>query len=147
MTELQTELLSKSERLKWKGKRNYIVAYGLYTIAAVSSATATIYTAALAVSKHSPSLWLAVITAVPAASVLLNDTLKLELKGRWCYEKRAALLSMLRQSRYAGVTDKEITAQWNILDVKMEREWPRFGTGVSTWAQRAGSHRSTAHKL
>jgi len=131
MTELQAELESKASRLKWKGKRNYLFAYTLYGAAGLSSGIATIWTAALAASKTSPNLWTAILAAVPALAVVLNETLKPEQKGRWCYEKRAALEAMLRASRYAGSPDAGIVVEWNALEIKMEQEWPRFGSAPS----------------
>ena len=131
MTELQSELKEKVRALKSKGKRNYLFAYCLYATAALASGIATIWTAALVASKSSPNLWLAVLASIPGVAVLLNETLKPELKGRWCYEKRAALESRLRSSLYAGAPDSEIVSKWNELDLKTEREWPRFGTAVA----------------
>ena|ERR1700722_10890907 len=136
MTELQTELENRASRLKWKGKRNYLFAYFLYGAAGLSSAIATIWTAALAASKMSPNIWTAILAAVPGAAVILNETLKPEQKGRWCYEKRAALEAMLRGSRYAGRSDADITVEWNELEIKMERDWPRFSTGPSRLVNR-----------
>jgi hypothetical protein len=128
MTELQTDLQGKADRLKWKGKRNYIFAYLLYAAAGLSSGIATIWTAALAAGKVAPSLWTAVLAAIPALAVVLNETLRPEQKGRWFYEKRAAVNAMLRNSKYAGRPDAEIAAEWNDMEIKMEREWPGFGS-------------------
>jgi hypothetical protein len=130
-TGLQSDLDRKVRRLKWKGKRNYLFAYFLYAAAALASGIATIWTAALAASKTSPNLWLAVLASIPGVAVLLNETLKPELKGRWCYEKRAALEAMLRSLVYAGAPESEIVSRWNELELKMEREWPRFGAVVA----------------
>jgi hypothetical protein len=130
MTALQSDLERRIHRLKWKGKRNYLFAYTLYAAAALASGLATIWAAALAANKSSPNMWLAALASIPGVAVLLNETLKPEPKGRWSYEKRAALETMLRSSLYAGVADAEIVSKWNDLDLKMEREWPRFGTAI-----------------
>jgi hypothetical protein len=127
MTELQSELAAKAKRLKWKGKRSYLFAYLIYSAAAAASGTATIWTAALAFNKQPPSIWLVIVASLPAVAVILSETLKPELKGRWCYEKRAALEALLRKSRYANAPDNDIVEKWNDIEVKMEREWPRFG--------------------
>jgi hypothetical protein len=131
MTELQTELETKAKRLKWKGKRNYLFAYSLYAAAGMSSGIATIWTAALAASKTSPNIWTALVTAIPALAVILNETLKPEQKGRWCYEKRAVLEALLRDSRYGARPDGAIVVEWNALEIKMEQQWPRFGSAGS----------------
>jgi|SRR6266853_1237889 len=138
MTELQAELGNIANRLKWKGKRNYIFAYTLYCAAGLSSAIATIWTAALAASKTSPNLWTAILAAVPGLAVVLNETLKPEQKGRWCYEKRVAVNAMLRSSKYAGKPDSEIVVEWNELEIKMEQEWPRFGSAPSKSTKNQG---------
>jgi hypothetical protein len=128
MTELQSEIQAKARRLKWKGKRNYLFAYCLYAAAAVASGAATIWTAALASNKSAPNTWVVIIASVPALAIVLSETLRPELKGRWCYEKRGALEALLRKSKYAGEADQEIVERWNELELKMEREWPRFGS-------------------
>jgi hypothetical protein len=128
MTELQSELHTKANGLKWKGKRNYLFAYTLYSAAAAASGIATVWTAALASNKTPPNMWVVIVASIPAVAVVLSETLKPELKGRWCYEKRAALEALLRRSRYTNTPDKDIVEKWNELEAKMEREWPRFGT-------------------
>jgi hypothetical protein len=128
MSDLQAELQGRIGKLKWKGKQNYLLAYFLYASAGVASAAATVWTAVLVASRSAPSLWLAVLASAPGAAVILNETLKPELKARWCYEKRAALEALLRGSRYANVPDADTVAKWNELEIRLEREWPRFGT-------------------
>ncbi len=126
MTDLQEWITAAAKRQKWKGKRNYLFAYFLYLVAACSSGGATLWAAALAARRQAPSFWLALIAALPAVALLLNDTLQLEAKGRWCYEKRTQLLALLRSSRFEGIDDKSISSKWSDLDIKLEKSWPRF---------------------
>jgi len=131
MTELQEDLSRSAERLKWKGKRNYLFAYLLYAIAALSSAGASIWAAALVAVKRPPPFWFPILAALPAAAIYLNDTLQLEEKARWCYEKRNHLKALLRKSKFAQSQDSMITEEWNALEIRLEKSWPRFGRRLS----------------
>jgi len=137
VTDLQSELDSKVRNLKAQGKRNNLLATVLYAAAGLASATATVWTAALVANKSAPTPWLAVLASIPGVALVLNETLKPEAKARWCYEKRAALEAILRDLKYSGVTDAEAVSKWNSLDIKMEREWPKFGSIASSPKQKS----------
>jgi hypothetical protein len=128
MTDLQMSLEARIKDLSWQGKRNYLFAYILYAAAGLASAAATIWTAALAATKAPPNVLLVVLAAVPGATMILNESLRPELKAKWCYNKKAALVALLRQSQFAARPDEQVVTDWNNLDSKMEADWPAFGS-------------------
>ena len=75
--------------------------------------------------------WLAVLSTLPAAMLVMIDVFRLEERSVWHYEKTYGLRALLNQLRFEGVPERDISIQWRHLTNDMERRCPRYVKGTS----------------
>jgi hypothetical protein len=123
---IELELLKTIRKYRRLARANYYIAFSLHFLAIASSITATF----VALSGQLTGTWLAAITAVPGAALLLANTLNFSGRARWHYEKKIQLKSLHRLiiAKAPGTSDAEVAEKWNKIDAKMETTWPRLGT-------------------
>lgn len=128
MSNLSLELQAAIERRRTSGLWNYRAAYALYVIALVASFVST---ALVGFEWGSPQMR-ALLTALPAVALLINNTLRLEERSNWHRRKRHLLEGLNRGLQYSGASEKEVAEEWTKLNDKMAGEFPGFGSMPGT---------------
>ena len=109
----------------WLARGNYFALWTMYVVAVAASIIATLFAA----TKLLTGGWLAVLTAVPAVVLLVNNTFKFDARSQWHYEKKRRLASLLRLSQAGAkaTSPAEVAEKWNRIDEEMDKLWPSWG--------------------
>ena len=106
-------------------KFNHYAAFFLTLLGALSSATATII---VALGKGVDlQIVTAVSAAIPAATMLLLSSLKLQDRSRWHWTKTKRIESLERSLSYEGRTVEDISKAWSEMEEGLDET--RVGLG------------------
>lgn len=122
MDDLRAHLAERASRTRKHARKNYFAAYALFLIAITSSAAATI-----SVSVGLAKELSAILAAMPGIMLLVNNTLKLEARSRWHWNKAHRLEQLLRELVHEGRDLKEVSRELTNVEKEMEGVWPGFG--------------------
>ncbi len=101
-------------------------AASLLSVAAIlTSIAAGVAVAAQWLSRE----WLAVLSTVPAMSLVIVDSFRLDERADWHDRRTHGLRALLYQLRYEGAPAREISIQWRHLAGDAERRGSSFGKG------------------
>ena len=137
--ELTSELKQEIENCQVWARRNYCYAHLVFGFTVMASFCSAILVGSDA--KDWPEIWLGergfrilltTLTALPAALLLINNTLRFEERSKWFWRKCRKLQRLLRRIRDSKNPDPaEIGEELSILSEEMESEWPAFGSSPS----------------
>jgi hypothetical protein len=125
MNSTEQKLALEVEHYLNLARGNYFTVWAMYILSVGASVLATVFAATGSPEK----VRLAVLAAVPAIVLLVNNTFKFNARSQWHYEKKRRLDSLLRLSEAgaAGTTPPEVAAEWNRIDEDMDKRWPGWG--------------------
>ena len=110
-----------------RDRRNYFTAFALLTLSVVASAATAI---AVAIDLF-PKVMIAALATAPGIFILIGATFRFEQRARWYWRKRIRLEKLLRRHKFEGMSEADVSKQWNAIDEDMFHEWPGFGSGLS----------------
>lgn len=119
---LEEDIKSLARQCERKGKQNYVALYVLYLLSILASAVATIL---VAIGKSGPML--AAITALPGIAIVANNSLKLQERSAWQYEKALRVTSLFRQLRDGRSPRDVVSTKLDNLEKDMGKTWPEWG--------------------
>ena len=119
---LEKELTTCVRHYEKRARQNYAVLYVLYVVSIFASAAATIL---VATGRSGPML--AVITALPGVVILANNSLKLQARSMWHYEKTRRLTSLFRELRDGRSSRDVVSKKLDDLEEEMDKTWPGWG--------------------
>jgi hypothetical protein len=119
---LEKELTTCVRHYERRARQNYVVLYVLYIVSILASAAATIL---VAIGKSGPLL--AIVTALPGIAILANNSLKLQARSLWHYEKTRRLTSLFRELRDERSSRDLISKKLDDLEEEMDKTWPGWG--------------------
>jgi hypothetical protein len=106
-------------------RANYYTVWALYVLSVGASIVAT----ASAATGWLDKAPLALLTAFPGVVLMVTNTLKLNARCQWHYDKKRHLQALLRlaQSGAKATTPPEVAEKWNRIDEEMDKTWPGWG--------------------
>lgn len=122
MSTISDSLNEQVLALQKMGRRNYLAHYILSVVAILSSVLAGLSVALTWFGKD----LLSVLSALPAAVLIISDRLNLEAKRRWYFEKSYALKTIWYGLEYEGLSVKEASGRAAEVESKFSTTWPGF---------------------
>jgi hypothetical protein len=137
--ELIGELKKEIDHCQVWARRNYNYAHLLFGVTVMSSFVAAILTGSNAKDWSSIGLGetgfrilLTALTALPAALLLINNTLRFEERSKWFWRKCRKLQRLLRMMRdSANPNSENVSVIFSDISEDLENEWPAFGSSPS----------------
>ncbi len=127
---IEEQLTKEISHYRLLAQGNYFALFVFYVLAVAASVLSTLFAATGALSGG----YLAVLTAIPGAVLLINNTFKFSGRSQWHYEKTRRLIALLRlrQGGAQATSPAEVAEKWNRIDEEMDKLWPVWGTLPST---------------
>lgn len=123
MSALKEELVHQAQRRKRLGFTNYWLSNGMLLVAVVCSLFPTLNQAIPETYRFSTE-WTPLISAVPAAIILLLTVFRFEEKQNyhWLYARRTKLL--IRKLRDQNAEIKQVSEEYNALTTELGEKYP-----------------------
>lgn len=137
--ELVGELSKDIAHCQLWARRNYNYAHLVFGITVLASFIAAILTGsnakswpALGLDETGFRILLTALTAMPAALLLINNTLRFEERSKWFWRKCRKVQRLMRKLRDSKNPDPEsISSEYSQISEELENEWPAFGSSPS----------------
>ncbi len=115
---LHRQVVSSQKR----GHYNYVASYVFSSVAILAS-----FLAGLSVAAHwFPETVLTVLSALPAAVLVISSQFRFLEKSSWHWRKAYALEGLLHQLRYEGMSESDMSEACRKLHEQMEVSSPGF---------------------
>jgi hypothetical protein len=124
MNTLDIELERDVELFLRMGRSNRRILYTLSLFAILSSFLASI----AAAGDFLPKLWLAFVTAVPAATLLASNVFRFEAHANFGYKRARLAKHLLFGLRFEGRPPEEVSKELRKIESEMASEWPGLGS-------------------
>ncbi|MFJ2445131.1 hypothetical protein [Pseudomonas sp. NPDC087626] len=137
--ELVGELSKEIDHCQVWARRNYNYAHLVFGITVMASFIAAILIGSNAkdwpevgLGETGFRILLTALTAMPAALLLINNTLRFEERSKWFWRKCRKAQRLLRKMRDSRNPDPEVLSdEFSKISEEMENEWPAFGSSPS----------------
>jgi hypothetical protein len=126
MGALQDDIGRKARWLPLLASMNHAVSYSLTLLAALSSILASVSVLSGLFDKG----FNAVLAAVPAAVLILQNAVKFEERSRWQFNKSYQVKDLLYQLEH-GKNPDDVRVQYLELNTQMLTAFPRFTVAAS----------------
>lgn len=123
MESIRVQLEREKKRYRRHARNNYHAAYGTTLIAVGASFIAGLSIAA----DWLPKDWLIVIAAIPGGVLILNNSLKFEIRSHWHWRKYYALDAIVRGLDYEGLQEKDASGKLTAVNREMDEDWKLLG--------------------
>jgi hypothetical protein len=120
MNALEKDIGNKANRLRLLASTNHGISYLLALVAAFASIAAS-----LGAAYDWPQGWLSLIAGVPAAALILQNTIKFQERSIWQFNKEFRLRDLLYQAE-EGKDPSEIREQYLSINQETLIDFPGF---------------------
>jgi hypothetical protein len=137
--ELLSELKQEINNCQLWARRNYNYAHLVFGFTVMASFVSAILVGsdakdwtAIGLSERGGRNLLTALTAMPAALLLINNTLRFEERSKWFWRKCRKLQRLLRTMRDSvSPNSEDVSKEFSDISEDMEIEWPAFGSSPS----------------
>lgn len=137
--ELLTELKTEVDHCEKWARRNYNYAHLVFGFIVMASFISAILVGintndwtAIGLTETGGRILLTALTAMPAALLLINNTLRFEERSKWFWRKCRKIQRLLRVLRdSAQPSPEEVSRSLSDISEELEAEWPAFGSSPS----------------
>jgi hypothetical protein len=137
--ELIGELKKEIDNCQVWARRNFNYAHLVFGITVMASFVSAILVgsdakdwSAIWLGERGGRIFLTALTAMPAALLLINNTLRFEERSKWFWRKCRKLQRLLRNMRDSEKPNPELVSkEFSEISEIMEMEWPAFGSSPS----------------
>lgn len=137
--DLFSELKKEVDNCQVWARRNFKYAHLIFAVTVMASFVSAILVGSnvkdwpeIGLSELGVRIFMTALTALPAALLLINNTLRFEERSKWFWRKCRKVERLLRTMRDTKDFDRKVISQeFSDISEQMETEWPAFGSSPS----------------